>query len=154
MYFQNWRLWKSGSEHSPRSVVTEHVLTVNMWKRPKYLRNLHDSAFIMFFIFLREADFENVSPSFRWYIRCVCQHIDCRCQVSPSRLCEFVTASSNAIIWKSAPSEHALRVNIWKSPKYLPNLNENAFVMFFHHSQGTWFQKCSLSVRWCLSGVC
>ena len=32
-----------------------------MWKRPKYLRNLHESAFIMFFIILGDADFENAS---------------------------------------------------------------------------------------------
>ena len=32
-----------------KSAVLEHALTVNMWKRPKYLWNLHESAFILFF---------------------------------------------------------------------------------------------------------
>ena len=32
----------------PKKGVLEHVLTVNMWKRPKYLRHLSESAFTMF----------------------------------------------------------------------------------------------------------
>ena len=37
MYFQNYRLWKSCLDYSPRSVVSEHALTVNMSKCPKIL---------------------------------------------------------------------------------------------------------------------
>ena len=44
----------------------------NMWKRPKYLPNLQESAFILFFIILREVDSENVSPSLRWIVSGVC----------------------------------------------------------------------------------
>ena len=34
--------------------VSEHALTVNMWKLPSYLRNLHESAFIMIFSLVSE----------------------------------------------------------------------------------------------------
>ena len=43
-----------------------------MWKRPKYLLYLHDSAFIMFFIILIEVDLENVSRSVRWNLSGEC----------------------------------------------------------------------------------
>ena len=49
-----------------------------MWKRPKYLRYLHESAFIMFFIKLREINLENFCSRLRWKLRGVCQHIDIR----------------------------------------------------------------------------
>ena len=42
---------------------------------------------------------------------------------------------------KTAVSELALTVNMWKLPKYLPNLHESTFIVFFHHSRGSWFQK-------------
>ena len=45
-YFRNYRLWKSCLDHSLKSTISEHALTVNMSKRPKYLRNLHESAFV------------------------------------------------------------------------------------------------------------
>ena len=45
-YFRNYRLWKSWLDHSLKSTISEHALTVNMSKRPKYLRNLHESAFV------------------------------------------------------------------------------------------------------------
>ena len=48
----------------------------------------------------------------------------------------FVRAAS-----KSAASEQALTVNMWKRPKYLWNLNDSAFVMFFHQFTGRWFGK-------------
>ena len=38
---------------------------------------------------------------------------------------------------KKCRSEHALTVNMWKRPKYFPNLHESAFIMLFHHSQGS-----------------
>ena len=72
MYFQNYRLWKNWPEHSPKSSLSEQALAVNMWKRPKYLPNLHESAFIMFFIFLREFDFEIVSVTDGWNLTGVC----------------------------------------------------------------------------------
>ena len=49
MYFWNYRLWKTWLGHSLKSAVSEHALTVNMWKLPKYLQNLDESASIMFF---------------------------------------------------------------------------------------------------------
>ena len=65
MYIRNYRLWKSWLDHSLKSAVSEHALTVNMPKHRKYLQNLHESAFIMFFIILRELDFEIVWLSIR-----------------------------------------------------------------------------------------
>ena len=58
-------MWKVSLDHSLKSAVWEHALTVNMWKRPKYFWNLHESTFIMILIILREVDLENVSPSVR-----------------------------------------------------------------------------------------
>ena len=49
MYFQIYRPWRTCLEICLKSAVLEHALTVNMWKRPKYLWNLHESAFILFF---------------------------------------------------------------------------------------------------------
>ena len=62
MYFRNYRLWKSFLKNSLKGTVSEQALTVYMWKRPKHLRNAHESAFFMFFINLRDVDLENVSP--------------------------------------------------------------------------------------------
>ena len=39
---------KNFLEHSLKGAVSEHALRVNMWKRPIYLRNLHESPFIIF----------------------------------------------------------------------------------------------------------
>ena len=50
--FRNYRLGKSWLDLSLNSAVSEHGLTVNMWKRSNYLQNLHESDFIMFFIIL------------------------------------------------------------------------------------------------------
>ena len=72
MHFKNQRVWKSWLDRSLKRAFSEHALTENMWKRPKYLRNLHESAFIMFFIIIREVDLENVSPGVRWNLRDVC----------------------------------------------------------------------------------
>ena len=47
MYFRSYTLWKSSSDHSVKSTVWEHAF--NMWKWPEYLRNLHESPFIVFF---------------------------------------------------------------------------------------------------------
>ena len=65
-------LWISWLEHSLKSALSENPLTVNMWKRPKYFQNLHESSFMMFFIILREVDWENISHSVTWNRRCVC----------------------------------------------------------------------------------
>ena len=72
MYFGNYRLWKSSLDNSLKSAASEHALAVKMSKLPKYMRNLHECAFIMFFIILREVDLENVSPSVRWNLKGVC----------------------------------------------------------------------------------
>ena len=161
-----------------------------MWKRPKYLWNLHESAFVIFFILVIEVDLENVSPSVRLNLSGVCSQIDCRWRGSCSRLWDFATPNSNAIIsktkifysifcyisgiyikfetfwkkgsfpwlgyfrnkrlWKSSLDHclksavvgNSLTVNIWKRSKYMQNLHGSAFVMFFHHYQGSWFGKC------------
>ena len=62
MYFRNEGLWKSSLYHSLKSAISEHALTVNMWRRHKYLKNLYDNTFIMFFIILRAADLEKIFP--------------------------------------------------------------------------------------------
>ena len=60
---------KSWLDLSINSAVSEQALTVNIWKHPKYLRNLHGSAFIVFSIILRLFDSENASPGIRWNLR-------------------------------------------------------------------------------------
>ena len=37
MYFPNYGLWKTWLNHSPKSAVSEHPLTVNMLKGQKQL---------------------------------------------------------------------------------------------------------------------
>ena len=59
------------------------------------------ALFSSFFSILSKVDFENVSPSVRWNLWCVCWHIACRCQVSSWTLRELVTPNSNAFIWKT-----------------------------------------------------
>ena len=71
-----------------------------MWKRPKYLRNLRESAFFMIFIILREVDFENFAPCVRWNRRSVFEDIEIRWQVSCSIFWEFATPNWNSVIWK------------------------------------------------------
>ena len=64
MYFRNYRLWKTWLENSLRGAVSEHAFPVNMWKRPKYLQNPHESAFIMFFQHPSEkSSFKKCLPS-------------------------------------------------------------------------------------------
>ena len=58
MYFGNYRLWKIWLDHSIEGAVSEHALTDNIWKCPKHIGNLHASALIIFFIIVREVDFE------------------------------------------------------------------------------------------------
>ena len=100
MYFRNYRLWKSCLDHSLKTAVSIHALRVNIWKRPKYLQNLQESAFVMFLIILKEVHSKNVSPSNRWNLASVCWHIDCRWQVFSSRMCDSAPPSWNATIWK------------------------------------------------------
>ena len=42
---------------------------------------------------------------------------------------------------KTPVSEHPLGVNMWKGPKYLWNLHETTFIIFFDHSEGKWRGK-------------
>ena len=72
MYFTNYRLWKTSLDRFVKSVVSEHALTVNMWKRPKYFRNLHDSALMIFFHYSQEFELEIASPSDSWNLRWGC----------------------------------------------------------------------------------
>ena len=61
MYFRNYRLWKTYLDHFLKSYVWEHALTVNMWKHPKYLQNIHESTFIFFSSF-SEKFISKLSP--------------------------------------------------------------------------------------------
>ena len=45
MYFGNYRLWKTSSDFSLKSTVSEHALTINMWKCLEYLQNVHWEQF-------------------------------------------------------------------------------------------------------------
>ena len=58
-------------ENSMKRTISEHALTVNMWKRLKCLQNHNERPFFMFFIILREFDLENVSPSIMLNLRVV-----------------------------------------------------------------------------------
>ena len=101
MCFRNYRLWKCWLDHSLKSDVSENALTVNMWNvlntREIYIWALLSAFFIIF----REVDLENVSPSVRWNLTCVCWYIACWCQVSCWILRESAIPNSNAIIWKT-----------------------------------------------------
>ena len=55
--FRNYRLWKTSPDHSLKSVVSEHAFALNMIKFPKYLRNLHESSFIMCFHLFEKSRF-------------------------------------------------------------------------------------------------
>ena len=48
MYFWYYKLSKTWLDNSLKSVVSEHPLTVNKLKGPKYLWNLHETTFIIF----------------------------------------------------------------------------------------------------------
>ena len=43
---------------------------------------------------------------------------------------------------KTTILEKALAVNMWKRLKYLINLDDSAFIRFFHRSRGSWYGKC------------
>ena len=62
MYFRNYRLWKTWLDHPLKSALSEHALTVNMWKHPNCLRNLDESPFIIFFSQFSRKLIWNVSP--------------------------------------------------------------------------------------------
>ena len=49
MYSRNYSLWKTLLEYSLKRALSAHALIVSMLKRPKYLRDINDSNFIMFF---------------------------------------------------------------------------------------------------------
>ena len=49
MYFRYYRLSMPWLDHSLKSAVSELLLRVKMLQRPKHLRNLHESTFIIFF---------------------------------------------------------------------------------------------------------
>ena len=57
--------------HSLKSTISGHPLTINMWKRPKYLQYLHDSTFVTFLIIAERADLENLSYRDTWNLRVV-----------------------------------------------------------------------------------
>ena len=49
MYFQNYRLSKTGLDFFLKNAGWEHPSTVNMLKGSKRLWNLHETTFIIFF---------------------------------------------------------------------------------------------------------
>ena len=99
-----------------------------MWKHPKYLRNLDESTFIMFFIILREVDLENVSPSVRWNRRGVCEYIDIWWQVSCSRLGEFQLSFETQLSEKQKPFSNFL-FQLWILYQILNILKEKMIVI-------------------------
>ena len=101
---------------------------MNMWKHPKYLRNLDESTFIMFFIILREVDLENVSPSVRWNRRVVCEYIDIWWQVSCSRLGEFQLSFETQLSEKQKPFSNFL-FQLWILYQILNILKEKMIVI-------------------------
>ena len=49
MYFRNYWLWKTSTDHPVKSAVSEHTLRDDMWKCPKNFPNLHEITFFMSF---------------------------------------------------------------------------------------------------------
>ena len=47
------------------------------------------------------------------------------------------TSSDHSV--KRALYEHALTLNMIKSPKYFQNLHESSFIMLYHHFERSWF---------------
>ena len=102
MYFRNYRLWKTWLDHSLKSALSEHALTVNMWKHPNCLRNLDESPFIIFFSQFSRKLIWNVSPlALGEVLGRFVNTFECRWQLSCSWLWEFAIPSWNAIIWKT-----------------------------------------------------
>ena len=58
IYFENYRLQKAGSLKCLKSLVSEHLWTVNMLKGPKDCLNLHGSIFVIFLITLKGNQLE------------------------------------------------------------------------------------------------
>ena len=61
MYFRNYRLWITSSDHSVKTSVSEHALTDNMLKCRKIFQNLHEITFFMCF-----HHFE-----WSWFLKCL-----------------------------------------------------------------------------------
>ena len=101
MYSQNLRLSKTWFNHSLRSLVSEHPLTINILKNPKLLWNLHVSIFTIFYISLEGTYLENISLSDIRNLRGVCYYIDCRWQGSFLGLWEFAATDTNTVILKT-----------------------------------------------------
>ena len=166
MYCRNYRLWISWLVHSLKSTVWEHGLAFNMWKRPKYLQNFHETVFIMFFIILREVDLENVSHSVRWNLRVFVyiltadvkyslqgfENLELRIQMQlflkQKHFLNFLKEKMIFIanVFAILQMEKFLLENcfkgMWKRPNCLQNLHESAFIMFLYHSQACWFGIC------------
>ena len=64
MNFRNYRLWKTSSDHSVKSAISERALTVNIWKRPKCVQNLYKSTFIMCFHHFERSSFRKCRPDY------------------------------------------------------------------------------------------
>ena len=45
MYFRNYKLSKTSLDHTLKTAVSKHLLTVNMLKDPKSLRYLYETTF-------------------------------------------------------------------------------------------------------------
>ena len=62
MFFRSYRLSKSWLEHSLKTAVSENALTVNTWKCPKNLWNIHGTTFIMCFYDIERSWFRKCLP--------------------------------------------------------------------------------------------
>ena len=62
MHFRNYRLWKTWLEHYLKGAVSQHALTVNMWKLCKHLQNLDESTFFRFFHHFQRSWFVKSLP--------------------------------------------------------------------------------------------
>ena len=49
MYFPNYRLWKTSTDNTVKSAVSEHAFTVDMFKCPKYFQSLFKILLKMYF---------------------------------------------------------------------------------------------------------
>ena len=66
-----------------------------------------------FFVTVRWNNFENISLIEVWNYRIVCQHMDCRLQVSCPGLCEFAVPYSNSFVLKTKKHFLDILFHLW-----------------------------------------
>ena len=101
MYCPNHRLLISWLDNSLKNAVSEHAVTFNMWKRRKYLRNLHESSFILFFSsFSRKLIWKMSHLLSDEILKVFVYILTGDGQYPVQGFIEFATPNWNAIIWK------------------------------------------------------